>query len=77
MTSLNEVFVSGRDIHCRYLNNRVFLRHFQQENRQLRDDVSSMREEMNDMEEKFEEQLRQALKDSESSAQEMRDIEDR
>jgi hypothetical protein len=36
-----------------------------------------MREEMNDMEDKFEEQLRQALKDSESSAQEMRDIEDR
>lgn len=49
----------------------------EQENRQLRDDVSSMREEMNDMEDKFEEQLRQALKDSESSAQEMRDIEDR
>ena len=32
---------------------------------------------MNEMEEKFEEQLRQALRESEASAQEMRDIEDR
>lgn len=43
----------------------------------MKDDVTSMREEMTEMEDKFEEQLRQALKESEASAQEMRDIEDR
>jgi hypothetical protein len=49
----------------------------QQENRQLRDDLSCLREEMNEMEEKFEEQLRLALRDSEISAQTMRSKDDR
>lgn len=49
----------------------------QQENRQLRDDLSCLREEMNEMEEKFEEQLRLALRDSEMSAQNMKSKDDR
>lgn len=49
----------------------------QQENRQLRDDLSCLREEMNEMEEKFEEQLRLALRDSEMSAQSMKSKDDR
>lgn len=49
----------------------------EQENRQLRDDLSCLREEMNEMEEKFEEQLRLALRDSEMSAQNMKSKDDR
>nr|XP_022341843.1 centrosomal protein of 63 kDa-like isoform X9 [Crassostrea virginica] len=49
----------------------------QQENRQLRDDLACLREEMNEMEEKFEEQLRLALRDSEMSAQSLKSKDDR
>ncbi|XP_056005210.1 centrosomal protein of 63 kDa-like isoform X3 [Ostrea edulis] len=49
----------------------------EQENRQLRDDLACLREEMNEMEEKFEEQLQLALRDSEMSAQTMRSKDDR
>ncbi|XP_061180016.1 centrosomal protein of 63 kDa-like isoform X1 [Saccostrea echinata] len=49
----------------------------EQENRQLRDDLACLREEMNEMEEKFEEQLRLALRDSEMSAQSIRSKDDR
>ncbi|XP_078312377.1 centrosomal protein of 63 kDa-like isoform X7 [Crassostrea virginica] len=49
----------------------------EQENRQLRDDLACLREEMNEMEEKFEEQLRLALRDSEMSAQSLKSKDDR
>lgn len=70
-------FVESKDIFPIIFNSTCTLIKLQQENRQLRDDLSCLREEMNEMEEKFEEQLRLALRDSEMSAQNMKSKDDR
>lgn len=73
-------FVESKDISYIFpiiFNSTCTMIKLQQENRQLRDDLSCLREEMNEMEEKFEEQLRLALRDSEMSAQNMKSKDDR